>query len=134
MAGRPTVMTPEVIEKIEEELKNGATLAQASFLAGISLKTIYNYFSDNPDFKERCDLLQGLVAYRARINIKNKIEAGDIDTSKYWLDRKDKDFKPKSEQDLSSLGKEIKAINYIIPNGNNDSTNSEAAPSLSGSE
>jgi len=44
--GRPTVMIPKVIEIIEEELKNGATLAQASFLAGISLKTIYNYFTD----------------------------------------------------------------------------------------
>jgi len=97
MAGRPTVMTPEVIEKIEEELKNGATLAQASFLADISLKTLYNYFSDNPDFKERCELLQGLVSYRARVNIRKKIEAGDIDTSKYWLDRKDKEFKPKSD-------------------------------------
>lgn len=95
--GRPTVMTPEVIEIIEQELKNGATLAQASFLADISLRTLYNYFTDNPEFKERCDLLQGLVSYRARVNIKNKIEAGDIDTSKYWLDRKDKDFKPKND-------------------------------------
>ena len=95
--GRPTVMTEEVIEKIEEELKNGATLAQASFLAGISLKTIYNYFGNNPDFKDRCDLLQGLVAYRARVNLKNKIESGDIDSSKYWLDRKDKEFKAKTD-------------------------------------
>ena len=134
MAGRPTVMTPEVIAKIEEELKNGATLAQSAFLAGISLKTIYNYFGENPDFKERCELLQGLVAYRARVNIKNKIETGDIDTSKYWLDRKDKDFKPKSEQDHTTLGKEIKAINYIVPDGNNNQTDSEATPSISSTE
>ena len=132
--GRPTVMTPDVIEKIEEELKNGATLAQASFLAGISLRTIYNYFEANPECKDRAELLQGMVAYRARVNIKNKIEAGDIDTSKYWLDRKDKDFKPKSEQDLSSLGKEISSINYIVPNGNNIETNTEATPSISSSE
>lgn len=122
MAGRPTVMIPEVIEKIEEELKNGATLAQASFLAGISLKTLYNYFSDNPEFKDRCELLQGLVSYRARINIKNKIEAGDIDTSKYWLDRKDKDFKQKT--DITSNDEPIQPlmVKFISDeNGNNPS-------------
>jgi hypothetical protein len=106
--GRPTVMTPEVIEKIEEELKNGATLAHASFLADISLRTLYNYFDSNPEFKQRCELLQGMVAYRARVNIKNKIEAGDIDTSKYWLDRKDKDFKQK--QDITTNDESLNPV------------------------
>jgi len=125
--GRPTVMIPKVIAKIEEELKNGATLAQASFLAGISLKTIYNYFTDNPDFKERCELLQGLVAYRARINIKNKIESGDIDTSKYWLDRKDKEFKPKSDLTTDDKPLPILTLNKdgSIQEDNSDSKDSE---------
>ena len=124
--GRPTVMIPKVIAKIEEELKNGATLAQASFLAGISLKTIYNYFTDNPDFKERCELLQGLVAYRARINIKNKIESGDIDTSKYWLDRKDKEFKPKSDLTTDDKPLPILTLNKdgSIQEDNSDSKDS----------
>lgn len=125
--GRPTVMIPAVIEIIEQELKNGATLAQASFLAGISLKTIYNYFGDNPEFKERCELLQGMVAYRARLNIKNKIEAGDIDTSKYWLDRKDKEFKLKTDitTDDKALPTPIVSLeNAILPNNSNESDNS----------
>jgi hypothetical protein len=116
--GRPTVMIPKVIETIEEELKNGATLAQASFLAGISLRTIYNYFEGNQDFKDRCDLLQGMVAYRARVNIKTKIESGDIDTSKYWLDRKDKDFKPKN--DLTSNDEVIQPVLVKFLNDSNE--------------
>ena len=117
--GRPTVMTPDVIETIESELKNGATLAQASFLAGISLRTIYNYFDEHPEFKDRAELLQGMVAYRARINIKNKIEGGDIDTSKYWLDRKDQEFKPKS--DLTSQDKPLPILNIndLLSNNSN---------------
>lgn len=113
--GRPTVMTPEVIEKIEEELKNGATLQQAAFLANITLKTLYNYFHTEPDFKERCELLQNLVSYRARKNIKEKIEKGDIDTSKYWLDRKDKEFKPKG--DLTSDNEAIQPVLVKFLNG-----------------
>ena len=113
--GRPTVMTSEVIEKIEEELKNGATLQQAAFLAEISLKTLYNYFDSNPDFKERCSLLQNLVSYRARKNIKEKIEKGDIETSKYWLDRKDKDFKPKG--DLTSDNEALQPVLVKFLNG-----------------
>ena len=117
--GRPRVMTEEVIETIESELKNGATLAQASFLAGISLRTIYNYFDEHPEFKDRAELLQGMVAYRARINIKNKIEGGDIDTSKYWLDRKDQEFKPKS--DLTSQDKPLPILNIndLLSNNSN---------------
>ena len=115
MVGRPTVMTSEVIEKIEEELKNGATLQQAAFLAEISLKTLYNYFDSNPDFKERCSLLQNLVSYRARKNIKEKIEKGDIETSKYWLDRKDKDFKPKG--DLTSDNEALQPVLVKFLNG-----------------
>ena len=122
--GRPTVMTPEVIETIEKELKNGATLAQASFLARISLKTIYNYFESNPSFKDRAELLQGMVAYRARVNIKNKIEGGDIDTSKYWLDRKDNEFKPKS--DMTSGDKPMPIINLNdIPTNNSNQKDNE---------
>ena len=117
--GRKTVMTPDVIETIESELKNGATLAQASFLASISLRTIYNYFDEHPEFKDRAELLQGMVAYRARINIKNKIEGGDIDTSKYWLDRKDQEFKPKS--DLTSQDKPLPILNIndLLSNNSN---------------
>ena len=131
--GRPTVMTPEVIETIEKELKNGATLAQASFLAGISLKTIYNYFETNPSFKDRSILLQGMVAYRARVNIKNKIEGGDIDTSKYWLDRKDKDFKPKSDLTSDDEQIAIAGFNYIKQNdkdNTNDKTTTQTGQGL----
>lgn len=116
--GRPTVMTPEVIEKIEEELKNGATLQQAAFLADISLKTLYNYFKDYPDYKERCNLLQNLVSYRARKNIKEKIEKGDIETSKYWLDRKDKEFKPKS--DMTSDDEALQPVLVKFLNGDSE--------------
>jgi len=41
----------------------------------------------------------------------------------------------KSEIDHTTLGKEIKAINYIVPNDrDNDTTDSEAAPSISSTE
>jgi len=119
--GRPTKMTDEVIEKIENELKNGATLSQASFLADISLRTLYNYFNDYPEFKERCELLQGMVAYRARVNIKNKIELGDIDTSKYWLDRKDKEFKLKT--DITSNDNELQPVLVKFLNGEPEDNN-----------
>lgn len=121
--GRPSVMTEEVIVKIEEELKNGATLTQAAFLANISLKTLYNYFNNFPDFKERCNLLQDLVSYRARKNIVGRITEGDIEQSKYWLDRKDKEFKPKS--DVTTDDKPMPILGYAIPSNNSNNQDNE---------
>ena len=102
-------MTEEVIAKIEEELKNGASLKQACFLANIAYRTVYNYFDKFPDFKERCDMLQHLPNYVARKNIVSKINEGDVDESHYWLDRKDKEFKPKS--DMTSDDKPLAIFN-----------------------
>lgn len=123
MAGRPTVMTEKVIAKIEEELKNGATLKQACFLANIGYRTVYNYFDEFPEFKERCELLQQLPNYLARKNIVTKITDGDLNESRYWLDRKDREFKPK--QDLTTDDEKIQPVlvKFIEADENNRDTN-----------
>ncbi len=62
-----------------------------------------------------------MVAYRARMNLKNKIEAGDIDASKYWLDRKDKEFKQK--QDITSDDNSYLYLVKFISNEEDRNTN-----------
>lgn len=100
MAGRPTVMNKELLEKIEEEIKNGASFRQTAMICNISERTLHNYFDAHPKFKERLELLQHLPNYLARKNILSKIRAGDVNESHYWLDRRDKDFAPKQEIEI----------------------------------
>lgn len=99
--GRPTVMTEEVIAKLEDAFSNGATDLQACFLANISKDSLYRYIQDNPEFSDRKEALKDMVAYQAKTNIRLSLLANDeklkIETSKWYLERKDKEFKPKSD-------------------------------------
>lgn len=88
--GRPTVMDDLTLQKLEEAFSNDATDVQACFLANISPATLYNYQNDHPEFLERKKALKEMTVYQAKINIKNKIMDGDLETSKWILPKKEK--------------------------------------------
>lgn len=97
--GRPTIMTPETIAKLEEAFANGASDLEACFYAGIGKSTLYNYQVEFPEFLERKEGLKDMIKYRARKNIADKITAGDIDTSRWYAERRLKDeFSARTEQ------------------------------------
>jgi len=118
--GRPHIVDDEVLQKLEEAFLNGATDRQAVFLANISEGTLYNYIKDNPDFGERKELLKQQTAYRAKQVIKEAIEIkNDKETAKWYLERKDKDFKQKT--DITSNDEALQPVLVKFLNGNNDS-------------
>lgn len=129
--GRPTVMTPEVVAKLEHGFAMGFSDVEASLYANISKDSLYDYCKKYPEFSHRKEELKNHPKLLAKTNLYNALkENSKIEDSKWYLERKDKEFKPKSEQDLTTLGKEIKAINYILPNGDNIDPNSKATSSL----
>lgn len=98
--GRPTVMTPEVVANLEIAFSNGATDEQACFIAGISKNSLYDYIKENPEFGNRKEALKDMIKYQAKIVVKKEIEKGNVNQANWYLERKDKDFKPK--QDLTT--------------------------------
>ena len=50
---RPTVMTPEVIAKLEEAFAWGCSDIEACLWADIAPKTLYVYQEKNPEFAQR---------------------------------------------------------------------------------
>ncbi len=58
----------------------------------------------------------------------NRGNSGDIFALKNF------NWKDKTEQDITTGGKEINAINYIVPNGTDNKTNEETTRSISSSE
>lgn len=93
----PVKMTEETVKKIEEALLMDCTIEQICFNANISKQTYYNWLESVPGLKERFDYLKHNLRYKSKRNIANKIESGDTDISKWYLERRDKDFKPKSD-------------------------------------
>lgn len=95
--GRPTLMTDEKVKELEGYFSIGATDLEACFLAGISKQTLYNYQENNPDFVDRKEALKNMPKYKAKKNIAREIDKGDKETSKWYLERKDKEFKNKTD-------------------------------------
>ena len=90
-AGRPTVITPEIISKLEEAFSIGASDLEACFVAGIGKTTLYVYQTDHPEFTERKEALKNMTSFAARKVVNDKIIEGDVDTAKWQLERKNKD-------------------------------------------
>lgn len=96
--GRPTKMTPETIAKLEIAFSNGASDVEASFVAGITKTTLYEYCNDNPGFSDRKEALKDMVKYQARANVADAVRDGDKSLSQWYLERKVKEeFAVRSE-------------------------------------
>lgn len=89
--GRPTVMTEEVVQKLEYAFMRGLTDIEACSYADISRSTLHNYCEENPEFLHRKEELKQHPTAKARLNVTEAIEKGDADMSKWWLERKAKD-------------------------------------------
>lgn len=89
--GRPTVMTPEVIAKLEEGFMLGLTDLECCLYAGISKDALYDYCNKYPKFSERKEELKKNPSIKAKRNILEAINNGDTDISKWYLERKNKD-------------------------------------------
>lgn len=105
--GRPTIMTPETIKRLEEGFTMGFTDLEACLYADISKTTLYNYQEENPAFVERKTLLKENVKMIAKKNIFTEIGAGDKQLSQWYTERRDPDFNPKQQIDHTTKGDKI---------------------------
>lgn len=96
--GRPTVMTPEVLGKLEDAFMNAFTDEMACLYAAVSTTALYDYCIENPKFAERKEELKqtpNLVAQKTLV--------GDLDKvggARWWAEHKMPEFMPKSKVDV----------------------------------
>ncbi len=72
--GRPTIMTPEIISKLEEVFAIGGSDTEACFYADISPQTLYTYQTNNPGFIERKEALKERPILLARRTIVKSLD------------------------------------------------------------
>ncbi len=127
-AGRPNEKTNEdytdfsqdTLQKLEECFLQGLNNTEACLLANISQETFYGILRVNPKRKERFELLKENVKVLAKQNIYKVINEGDKDTSKWYLEKRDKEFKPKT--DITSNDQTINIAKDIADKNENDIT------------
>lgn len=104
--GRPAELTedgktqfaPQVLHKLESAFLKGMNNREACFLADISESLFYEVCKNNPGIKERFEMLAENVKVQAKQNVYEKVVVGDVETSKWYLERRSKaEFSPRQE-------------------------------------
>ena len=87
-AGRPTVMTTEVIGKLEQVFSLDGSIKEACFFAGINPDTYYTWIKDKPEYSERFEALREKPILLARQTIVGNLKnpAG----AQWYLEKKRK--------------------------------------------
>lgn len=89
--GRPSVLTPQVIDKLVQAFGNGYTKVQAFRHAGISKDVYYDALKTDSEFADKMRQAQDSLELKARDVVAVSIKANDVKTAKWWLERKKKD-------------------------------------------
>lgn len=113
--GRPTVMTPEVVSKLEEAYAMGCPDTEACVFADISRQTLFDYQEKHPEFIDRKAELQEKPFLLARATIMKSIVTPS--GAQWYLERKKKgEFAQRVEstgadgKDLEVSDKETRAL------------------------
>lgn len=103
--GRPTVVTAQVVGKLELGFAKGLNKTECCKFAGISRDALYDYIDSHPEFSDRIEVLQSHPSMKAKFNIADRIEKGDVEMSKWYLERKNPDeFSTKQNISASVTG------------------------------
>lgn len=84
--GRPTVMTPEVLAKLEMAWSIGCSTMEAVAFAGISYDAVNDYIKKYPEYSETIEKLKQKPFLKARQTVIQNL--GDVNTSKWYLEKK----------------------------------------------
>lgn len=97
---RPTVMTEQVIAKLEEAFAWGCSDTEACLWADIAPATLYQYQEKHPAFTERKAMLKERPILDSRATVARAVKR-DADLAMKYLERKRKDeFSTKSESEI----------------------------------
>lgn len=95
--GRPTKLTPAVVGKLTAAFANGFTIEQACIYADINRDTYYEWLKKDSNFSDNMAAAQGQLGLQARKVVAESLTRGDIQTAKWWLEKRDPEFSSKSE-------------------------------------
>jgi hypothetical protein len=107
--GRPTVITEEVLRKLEEAFAMGCTDLEACVFADIGKTALYEYQKENPAFAERKEQLKEKPFLLARQTIYSSLTG--IEDAQWFMERKRKsEFSTRQE----FTGKDGEAIQISV--------------------
>lgn len=95
-------MTEDTLQLLRDAFMDGMSDKEACLIAGIVPSTLYNYCKATPGFLEQKQLLKKTPTIKAKRAIVAALDEGDENISKWYLERRDKRFRPKQSHDIEA--------------------------------
>ena len=95
--GRPTVMTPDAIGKLEEAFALDCSDLEACLMANISVDALYDYQLKHPEFTKRKEQLKETPVLLARQTVNRHIQDSYQNGMDYLSRKKKLEFSQRSE-------------------------------------
>lgn len=106
--GRPTIMTKDVVAKLEQGFKIGLNDTECCAYADISRDALYDYIKKHPEFGDKKDKWKQNPIAKAKHTIYKNLN--DARIAQWYLERKCKDeFSAQSKVELQG-----NALNIIV--------------------
>lgn len=124
----------EVVSKLKVGFTKGYTIVEACLYSNINRATYYKYFGDDEELQAEFEECKSNPTMLAKDNIMSSLADGDINTSKYVLDRTDPEFKP-TQKHVTTDGKggeapiQAPSVTFYYPDNNrlnNESTSDDS--------
>ena len=100
-AGPKAKVTETVLRDIERAISWGWSIRSACDYANIAQRTYFDYQKTHPDFRSKLDMLRSRPELLAKMNVIQRLEEGDLETSKWYLERRTAEFRPRSAVDIT---------------------------------
>lgn len=118
--------TPTVIKALEEALSLGCSIVNACLQAGISESTYHRWCEEDDKLKKRFATLRQKQVLKARKVIDKALDSNDVNTARWYLERKCKDeFSPTIKQEIEQAVT-ITKIEKIVVDPKEDKPNDNA--------
>lgn len=111
--GRPTIYSDTIVKSLVKSFEDGSTVTEACHIAGISRQIFYYWMKEHKDFFDRISVAQEYPDYVARSLITSAMKSGDVDTAKWWAERRMKgEFSARAEI-TGKDGERLMPNNYV---------------------
>lgn len=114
--GRPAYTEEEILEKLYEYLVLGYSIKKACLLGGIHEQTVYSRRKKDESFSSKLSKLMNSPNVRARAVWVKRIDEGDYQAAKDWLERREKNEFSLRQEMTGQDGEKLEGL-VIIKNG-----------------
>jgi hypothetical protein len=94
-------ITPGQMKRVEEAWGYEWPDTKACDYAGITIGKLRTVYEKDPELRKKRDILKSQGKYIAKKNVVESLQDGDIQTTRWFLERRDRDYSNKTQVDVN---------------------------------